>query len=244
VTERIPKLVGRSAVVTGGSRGIGLAIARKLSDAGVNVFICARDETTLTQTINELRQKRTTEVYGAQCDVRDAKSVRLMFSEVEQRFGRLDILVNNAGIGSKSYVEQMSEEEWNATIETNLSGVFHCCNAAIPLIKQAGGGSIINIGSLAGTSAFPGGSAYCASKYGLIGFSESLMQELRYDHIKVSCIMPGSVNTGFGRGGEYDAQATWKLDPYDVAEAVIYVLSSDSRALPSRLELRPSEPRK
>jgi len=163
---------------------------------------------------------------------------------VRQAFGTLDILVNNAGIGSHSYVEQMSVEEWNATLETNLSGVFYCCHEALPLMKSNGGGYIINIGSLAGKHASPGSAAYCASKFGLVGYSEALMQEVRYEHIRVSHVMPGSVNTSFGRGGGQDTAKAWKLLPEDVASAVINLLEMDPRALPSQIELRPSEPKK
>ena len=127
-----------------------------------------------------------------------------MFASAAKAFSGVDILINNAGIGSHSFVEQMPVEEWNATIETNLSGVFYCCHEALPLMKARGGGYIINIGSLAGKQAFAGGAAYCASKFGLIGFSEALMQEVRYDHIRVSYVMPGSVNTSFGRSGQQD----------------------------------------
>ena len=153
-------------------------------------------------------------------------------------------MINNAGIGSRSYVENMPVEEWDSTIQTNLSGVFYCCHEALPLLKQRGGGYIINIGSLAGKNAFAGGAAYCASKFALIGFSEALMQEVRYDHIRVSYVMPGSVNTSFGRRGEQDATTSWKLAPEDVATAVVNLIEMDPRALASRVELRPSEPKK
>jgi 3-oxoacyl-[acyl-carrier protein] reductase len=176
--------------------------------------------------------------------VRSYDDVRALLEETERAFGGLDILINNAGVGSHSHVEQMSVDEWSATIETNLSGVFYFCHEAVPIMKRGGGGYIINIGSLAGKNAFAGGAAYCASKFGLIGFSESLMQELRYDHIRVSYVMPGSVNTGFGRGREQDPATTWKLLAEDVAEVVVNLLETDPRALASRVEIRPSEPKK
>lgn len=235
---------GKSAVVTGATRGIGLAIARALLERGGRVFICARNREYVDQTVTSLKPEYGENIYGAPCDVRSYDSVRSLFSEVRQQFGALDILVNNAGIGSHSYVEKMSVEEWNATLETNLSGVFYCCHEALPLLKQGGGGYVINIGSLAGKNAFPGAAAYCASKFGLIGFSEALMQEVRYDHIRVSYVMPGSVNTTFGRSGEQDPSTTWKLLPADVALVVMNLLEMDPRALPSRIELRPSEPKK
>jgi NAD(P)-dependent dehydrogenase (short-subunit alcohol dehydrogenase family) len=167
-----------------------------------------------------------------------------MFARVKQALGGLDVLINNAGIGSHNYVEGMSAKEWDSTIQTNLSGVFYCCHEALPLMKQRGGGYIINIGSLAGKNAFPGGAAYCASKFAIIGFSEALMQEVRYDHIRVSYVMPGSVNTSFGRSGEQDPATSWKLASADVATAVVNLIEMDPRALASRVELRPSEPKK
>jgi 3-oxoacyl-[acyl-carrier protein] reductase len=233
----------KSALVTGGTKGIGRAIATALLDRGARVFICARKKDELDQAVKELREAYGERVYGTACDVRDAEQVKAMFELAESLMGGLDILINNAGIGSHSYVEQMGPDEWRATIETNLSGVFYCCHEALRLMKP-GGGYIINIGSLAGKNAFAGGAAYCASKFGLIGFSEALMQEVRHDHIRVSYVMPGSVNTSFGRSGREDPETTWKLLPEDVATVVIQLLESDARALASRVELRPSEPKK
>jgi len=235
---------GKSAVVTGATRGIGLAITRALLERSGHVFICARDGAEVEQAVASLRSEHGDRVCGAACNVRSYDDVRSLFSDVRHAFGTLDILVNNAGIGSHSYVEQMSVEEWNATLETNLSGVFYCCHEALPLMKSNGGGYIINIGSLAGKHASPGSAAYCASKFGLVGYSEALMQEVRYEHIRVSHVMPGSVNTSFGRSGGQDPAKTWKLLPEDVASAVINLLEMDPRALPSQIELRPSEPKK
>ena len=235
---------GKSAVVTGATRGIGLAITRALLERGGHVFICARDGADVEQAVASLRSEHGDSVRGSACNVRSYDNVRSLFSDVRQAFGTLDILVNNAGIGSHTYVEQMSVEEWNATLETNLSGVFYCCHEALPLMKSNGGGYIINIGSLAGKHASPGSAAYCASKFGLVGYSEALMQEVRYEHIRVSHVMPGSVNTSFGRSGGQDPAKTWKLLPEDVASAVINLLEMDPRALPSQIELRPSEPKK
>ncbi len=235
---------GKSAVVTGATRGIGLAIARALLERGGRVLICARGRTDVEQTVASLRSEHGDRVHGTACDVRSYGDVRSLFSNIRQTLGTLDILVNNAGIGSHSYVEHMPVEEWNATIETNLSGVFYCCHEALPLMKGNGGGYIINIGSLAGKHSSPGSAAYCASKFALVGFSEALMQEVRYDHIRVSHVMPGSVNTSFGRSGGQDPSKTWKLLPEDVAAVVINLLEMDARALPSQVELRPSEPKK
>lgn len=232
----------KSAVVTGSTRGIGLAIARAILERGGRVFICGRDSAEVERKTTSLESEHGDRVVGAACDVRNYDNVRSLFSRVRQAFGTLDILVNNAGIGSHANVSEMSVEEWDATLETNLSGVFYCSHEALPLMK--GGGYIINIGSLAGKHASAGSAAYCASKFGLVGFSEALMQEVRYDHIRVSLVMPGSVNTGFGRGGGQEPGKTWKLLPEDVAAVVINLLEMEPRALPSQVELRPSEPKK
>jgi NAD(P)-dependent dehydrogenase (short-subunit alcohol dehydrogenase family) len=238
------RLAGKTAVVTGSTRGIGLAIASSLLESGARVLICARNGAEVENTVASLREHHAELADGAPCDVRSYEDVSRLFSRVKSTFGKLDILINNAGVGSRNNVEDISLEEWSATIETNLSGVFYCCHEAIPLMKP-NGGYIVNIGSLAGKYAHPGSAAYSASKFGLIGFTESLMQELRFDHIRVSCVMPGSVNTGFGRGGgKQDPANTWKLLPEDVAEVVINLLQMDPRALPGRVELRPSEPKK
>ena len=237
-------IAGKSAVVTGSTRGIGLGIAEALLEKEARVMICARRHEEVEKTVSTLRAAHGDRVRGEVCDVRRYEQVRSLVEETARAFGGLDILVNNAGVGSHANVEQMSVEEWGATIETNLSGVFFGCHEALPIMRKGGGGFIINIGSLAGKYAFAGGAAYCASKFGLVGFSEALMQEVRNDHIRVSYVMPGSVNTGFGRGGEQDRATTWKLLPEDVARVVINLLEMDPRALPSRVELRPSEPKK
>ena len=234
---------GKSAVVTGSTRGVGLAIARALLDSGGRVFLCARDTGDVARTVAALGSEYGDRVHGASCNVRSYDSVRALFGDVRAAFGALDILVNNAGVGSHGNVEQTPVEDWEATIETNLSGVFHCCHEALPLMKGRGG-YIINIGSLAGKHASAGSAAYCASKFGLVGFSEALMQEVRHEHIRVSLVMPGSVNTSFGRGGGKDPAKTWKLAPEDVAAVVVNLLEMNPRALPSQVELRPSEPKK
>ena len=235
---------GKSAIVTGATRGIGLAVASALLDCGATVFICSRSKHDVERVVDSLRQDHDNRIQGVACDVRSYDQVSSMFARVKQALGGLDVLINNAGIGSHSYVEGMSIKEWDSTIQTNLSGVFYCCHEALSLMKQRGGGYIINIGSLAGKNAFPGGAAYCASKFAIVGFSEALMQEVRYDHIRVSYVMPGSVNTSFGRSGEQDPATSWKLAPADVATAVVNLLEMDPRALASRVELRPSEPKK
>jgi NAD(P)-dependent dehydrogenase (short-subunit alcohol dehydrogenase family) len=151
--------------------------------------------------------------------------------------------VNNAGVGVFAEVADMTVEQWGRVIDTNLTGVFYACHAALPHLRRRGGGFIVNISSLAGKNAFTGGAAYCASKSGLIAFSEALMQEVRYDNIRVSCVMPGSVATGFS-GNEEARGADWKISSEEVAEVVLNLLRHPARSLPSRVELRPSKPRK
>jgi NAD(P)-dependent dehydrogenase (short-subunit alcohol dehydrogenase family) len=237
-------LTGKCGLVTGGTKGIGLAIARVLAEAGSSIFICARNEKEVGAVVDRLSEEYPGRVSGARCDVRNYDDVRETVARAGDVLGGLDILVNNAGIGEFVNVEEMDAAKWDATIGTNLSGVFYCCREAIPLMKRRGGGYIINIGSLAGKNAFPGGAAYNASKFGLIGFSEALMQEVRYAGIRVSYVMPGSVNTDFGRSGAEDAAQTWKLTGEDVAAVVLDILKLDPRALASRVEIRPSQPRK
>jgi NAD(P)-dependent dehydrogenase (short-subunit alcohol dehydrogenase family) len=237
-------LDGRVALVTGGSRGIGLAIAGSLVGAGASVVITGRDQARLdlaTAQLAALRPTSTAQAFRA--DVRRASEATRAVDATVERFGGLDVLVNNAGVGGFANVADMTADEWTDIIETNLSGVFHCCRAAIPHLRGRGAGWIINISSLAGNNPFAGGAAYCASKAGLNAFSEALMQEVRYDNIRVSYIMPGSVATGFAGRGPGGA-ADWKIAPEDVAEIVLELITFPSRSLPSRIELRPSRPKK
>jgi NAD(P)-dependent dehydrogenase (short-subunit alcohol dehydrogenase family) len=165
----------------------------------------------------------------------------LAMQTVIAKFNALDVLVNCAGVGVGAPIADLPHDEWDRIIGTNLTGVFNCCKAAIPHLRTRGGGWIINISSLASTNPFAGGAAYCASKAGLNAFSDALMQELRYDNIRVSSILPGSVATGFS-GREPGTGADWKLHAEDVAQAVVDLLKYDARTLPSRIELRPAKP--
>ncbi len=234
-------LKGKTAIVTGGTKGIGRAIAESLVRSGVNVSISARNQIEIDRAVAELNAVGTGRAAGFICDVRNDTQVKIYFASTVEQFGGLDILINNAGIGTFAPVESMSVEEFRAVIETNLCGVFYCCHEAIPLMKKRDGGYIINISSLAGTNAHPRMAAYNASKFGLNGFSEALMQEVRHDNIKVSYIMPGSVNTEFG-GDEPSDEQNWQLRPEDIAQVVMDLLSYPDRALPSRIEIRPSRP--
>jgi NAD(P)-dependent dehydrogenase (short-subunit alcohol dehydrogenase family) len=232
-------LKGKFAVVTGGTKGIGRAIAKSLVDAGASVAITARNQDEITKAVSQINRRSRGMAKGYVCDVRDYNQVKSLFAEL----GAVDILINNAGVGIFAPVESMSVEDFRTVLETNVFGVFYCCHEAIPLMKQRGGGYIINISSLAGANAHPQMAAYNASKFGLNGFSEALMQEVRHDGIKVSYIMPGSVNTEFG-GDETSDQKSWQLQPHDIAQVVMDLLAHPARALPSRVEIRPSRPPK
>ena len=233
------RLTGKVAVVTGGSRGIGLAIASAMVGEGADVLICGRSAADLSQAKSALGGR----VETAQTDVREPTQVQAAIGHAVDRFGGVDILINNAGVGRFDNVAELSIEDWRAVVETNLNGVFFACRSAIPLMRQRGGGWIINISSLAGSHPFIGGAAYCASKAGLNALSEVLMQEVRYDDIRVSCVAPGSVETQFSSPGGV-TKKTAKLDASDVARVVLDLLGHDPRSLPSRVEIRPSRPRK
>jgi 3-oxoacyl-[acyl-carrier protein] reductase len=246
----VSSLAGKVAMVTGGSRGIGLAVVTNFLARGVHVVATGRTDAHFGEAreavIHVAPDEGAAEPGRLECvaaDVRDYAQVQRAIERAVSAFGGLDILVNNAGIGTFSHVADLDPAQWQELIDTNLTGVFNCCHAAIPHLRRRGGGWIINVSSLAGKNAFPGGAAYCASKAGLNAFSEALMQEVRYDDIRVSYVMPGSVRTEFA-GTHQGAGSEWKLDPDDVARVVVDLVNHDPRSLPSRIEIRPSKPRK
>ena len=240
-------LNGKVAVVTGGSRGIGHAIAGALAASGASVLLCGRSAEVLAAAVSDLTanllSSRKDRIESFAADVRDLAQMEALVARAGDRFGGVDIVVNNAGVGRFEELSTQSVENWREIIETNLIGVYHACRAAIPALRRRGGGWIINVSSLAGRYPFAGGSAYCASKAGLDAMTEVLMQEIRHDDIRVSCVAPGSVATRFADQAQ-DLEDTWKLHPADVAQVVIDLLAHDRRSLPSRVEIRPSRPRK
>jgi 3-oxoacyl-[acyl-carrier protein] reductase len=237
------RVENKVAIVTGGTKGIGRAITERLLEGGAKVVLCARTEKDVTESVRELGNTAGDRIAGSSCDVARFEQVSDFIRFAVDRFGGIDVLVNNAAIGLFADVTDITPERWREVIDTNLTGVFYCCHEAIPYLKKRGGGYIINISSLAGKNPFKGGSAYNASKFGLNGFSEAIMQDLRYDNIRVSYIMPGSVNTGFN--GRTAAPAdSWKLTSDDVAQVVFDLLQHDPRCLPSAIEMRPSKPAK
>jgi 3-oxoacyl-[acyl-carrier protein] reductase len=237
-------LRGKVAIVTGGTRGIGFSIAQRLLAEGAKVFICGRGAGHLKTALEALQKESGGNVDGIAADVRCYGDCRKVVHDAAEKFGGIDILINNAGLGHFKSIDQLTPEEWDETIETNLSGVFYCCREAIPLMRQRGGGYIFNISSLAGVNPFAGGSAYNASKFGLNGFSEAMMQDVRYDGIRVSYIMPGSVDTEFAAGPGSRPSASWMLTGDDIAKAVVDLYRFPKTALASRIEMRPSQPPK
>jgi NAD(P)-dependent dehydrogenase (short-subunit alcohol dehydrogenase family) len=233
---------GKVALVTGGSRGIGHAIARALVEAGAKVAITATSDETLRQAADELSSAAgDAMVFPIRADVRRQADVEMAIGTAVRHFGGIDVLVNNAGVGVFRAVAEMSVEDWHRILDTNVTGVFYCCKAVLPHLRARGGGWIINISSLSAKHPFADAAAYCASKAALNAFSEALMQEVRHDDIRVACVMPGSVRTGFsGRSGNDD----WKVAPEDVARVVTDLLSFPPRSLPSAVEIRSARPPK
>jgi 3-oxoacyl-[acyl-carrier protein] reductase len=234
-------LGGKVAIVTGGSRGIGLAIAHALAAEGAHVGVTGREAAHLASARSQLERAGPGRVETLEADARRYDDVERAVNAVAGRFGGLDILVNNAGIGLFVDVAEMTPQEWSEVIDTNLTGVFFACRAAIPHMRRRGGGFIVNISSLAGSNPFPRAAAYCASKAGLNAFGEALMQEVRYDGIRVSTVAPGSVATEFSRGDAAKG-ADWKVSADEVADVVLNLLRHPARSLPSRVELRPTKP--
>ena len=233
--------MSRVVLITGGTRGIGRALAEALLKAGDKVAV------TGTTADGVVKAERELEKFGQTaaivCNVRDSAAAELAVRTTAAKFGGLDVLVNNAGVGVGAPIADLTHDEWDRIIGTNVTGMFNCCKAAIPHLRQRGGGWIVNVSSLASKNPFPGGAAYCASKAAVNAFSEALMQEVRFDNIRVTYVLPGSVATGFS-GREPGAGAEWKLLPEDVAHAIVDIISHPARSLPSRIEIRPSRPQK
>lgn len=229
-----------TALVTGGSKGIGYGIAQALVHSGMNVTITARNETEVRDAAKRLSDEGPGRALGVRCDVRNLQEQQEVVRQTVEAFGSLGVLVANAGIGHFAPVDELTPEQWQQTIDTNLTGVFYSVKAAVEELKKAQG-YIITISSLAGKNPFKGGSAYNASKFGLNGFTESIMLDLRHEGIKVSTIMPGSVATHFNDHTPTKEDA-WKIQPEDIAQLVVDLLEMPERTLPSRIEVRPSQP--
>jgi NAD(P)-dependent dehydrogenase (short-subunit alcohol dehydrogenase family) len=239
----LTSLTNKRALVTGASKGIGLAIAQSLFSEGAHVLICARDQKKVDEAVAQIAPTGSGQVSGVAADVSRFEDVQRMFQQADKQLGGLDILVNNAGFGVFHPTAEISVSDWDQLIATNLSGSFYCSKEALQRFKQSGGGQIINLSSLAGKNPFAGGAAYNASKFGLNGFSEAMMLDHRADGVRVSYVMPGSVDTEFG-GKTVTEKSSWKIAPEDIAEIVLGILKMPGRTLISRVEVRPSWPRK
>jgi len=230
-----------TAVVTGGTEGIGLALAHALGRAGAAVAICSRSEAKVTAALRALTGARIRAV-GTPCDVTDAKAVAAFADFVARALGRATVLVNNAGIGRFAPLETMTLEDWDAVQATNLRGPFLATRAFLPAMKAAGEGAIVNISSLAGRNGFEGGTAYCASKHGLLGFAKALMFEVRKHGIRVITVCPGSVATEFNGPSDPSDNTDRILHADDVADIIVATLTLPDRAMVSELDIRPSNP--
>jgi NAD(P)-dependent dehydrogenase (short-subunit alcohol dehydrogenase family) len=232
-------LKNKRVIVTGGARGIGRAIATRLLDEGASVAICGTRQKSIDDALAILSPRG--DVFGMVADVSILDDVRAFIGAALKRFGTIDILVNNAGTATFKSVAELSPEAWHRMIAVNLTGVYYCCHEVLPIFRNAGGGDIVNISSLAGKNAFAGGAGYNASKFGLNGFSEAMMLDHRNEGVRVTAVLPGSVDTGFGGHGA-GSQSPWKIAPKDIAAIVLDVLQMPRRTTISQIEVRPSRP--
>ena len=233
-------LKNKVILITGGSKGIGYGVAEALVKEGSKVAITSRSQKAAEEAASRLSDAGVGEAIGIQADVRDSKAQQKAVDMVLKKWGALDVLIANAGLGHFGNIETLTEEQWNETIDTNLTGVFYSIKAAIPELKKSKG-YIITMASLAGTNFFAGASAYNASKFGLVGFSQAAMLDLRSYGIKVTTIMPGSVATEFSSNSKGDE--SWKIQPEDLGQIVVDLLKMPPRTLPSKIEVRPSIPK-
>ena len=232
--------MNKTAYITGGSKGIGLGIAKAMLVEGMKVAITGRNAETLNAAIEELNKVGNGEIFAIESDVRNFESEKNAIEQVLEKWGTLDVVIANAGVGRFASIEEMSLEDWNSVIDINLTGVFHTVKASIPAMKESKG-YIMTIASLAGTNFFQKGSAYNASKFGLVGFTQAVMMDLRQYGIKVTTIMPGSVATYFN-GRVPSEKDAWKIQPEDIGQMVVDLLKMNPRTLPSKVEVRPSMP--
>ena len=235
-------LENKSILITGGTKGIGYGIAEVLLNQGCKVAITGRKKEEAEEAAKNLSSKTSAKAIGLQADVRSLDDMRRVAKAVEKEFGGIDVVVGNAGVGLFGSIEELEPEDWNTMIDTNLTGLYNTIKAALPMLK-ASKGYYLTIASLAGTNFFEGGSGYNASKFGAVGFTQAVMLDLRQSDIKVSTIMPGSVSSHFG-GNTPGQKDIWKIQPEDIGELVVDLLKMNPRALPSKVEIRPTKPPK
>jgi len=232
-------LTGKVAIVTGSTKGIGRAIAEHLLEAGASVVVNGRS----AGAVEAIALALGDHAFGIVADVGDASQCQRLIDATVEHFGRLDILVNNAGLGIFKSISEMTVEEWQLQVDVNLGGVFYCSKAALPHLSATGDGFIVNIASLASRNPFAGGTGYNASKFGVLGLTEATMLDVRYDDVRVSIVMPGSVDSYFNDRQQVP-ERTWRLHVDDCAAAVLQVLSYPKEAHVSRIEMRPSQPKR
>ena len=231
----------KTALITGGTKGIGYGIAEAMLKEGMNVTITGRSQAALDEAVSQLNQLAPNKVLGVVADVIDLEAQQQSVQATLSQFGQLDVLIANAGVGHFASIEELTPAQWHEVIEVNLTGVFYSVKAALAALK-ASQGYIITIASLAGTNFFAKGSAYNASKFGLVGFSQAIMLDLRQYGIKVTTIMPGSVATHFNNHQPNEADA-WKIQPEDIGQMTTDLLKMNPRTLPSKVEVRPTMPK-
>ena len=231
----------KTILITGGSKGIGYGIAEALINESANVAITSRSQSAADEAATRLNKLGKGKALGIAADVRNADAQQKAVDIVLKKWGKLDVLVANAGLGYFGSIETLTNEQWLETIDTNLTGVFYSIKASIPALKESKG-YIITMASLAGTNFFAGASAYNASKFGLVGFTQAVMLDLRSHGIKVTTIMPGSVATEFNNAHS-KPEDSWKIQPEDIGQMVVDLLKMHPRTLPSKIEVRPSIPK-
>ncbi len=231
----------KTAYITGGSKGIGYSVAEEIMKAGGNAIITSRSQSAADEAARQLNSAgHPGKALGREADVRDLESQRAAIKAGKEAFGGVDIVVANAGVGHFAPIQELTAEQWQETIDINLTGVFNSVKAGMDELI-ANEGYLITIASLAGTNFFAKGSAYNASKFGLVGFTQAVMLDVRQHNVKVSTIMPGSVATYFNDHTPTDADA-WKIQPEDIGQIVVDLLRMPARTLPSKVEVRPSVP--
>ena len=232
---------GKTALITGGTKGIGYGIAEAMLADGMKVMITGRKKSSVDAAVKKLSRKYKDNIIGHAGNVTSLKDQRSAVSTLKKQWKKLDVLIANAGVGHFENIEDLTPKQWSETIDVNLTGVFNSCKASIASLKKSQG-YIITIASLAGTNFFERGTAYNASKFGLVGFTQAMMMDLRQYDIKCSTIMPGSVATYFNNHKPSKRKDAWKIQPEDIGKLVVDLLTMPARTLPSKVEVRPFRP--
>lgn len=232
-------LKNKVAYITGGTKGIGFGVAQTLLDQGMRVAISGRSEESVDKALKDFSNER---VLGIVSNVAQMEDEKKAVAKIMDTWGQLDVVLANAGVGNFAPIDEMTSEDWHEMINTNLNGAFHSLKASVDALKKSKG-YYITLASLAGTNFFASGAGYNASKFGVVGFTQAAMLDLRKYDIKVSTIMPGSVATHFNNN-EPDESDAWKIQPEDIGELVLDLLNMNPRTLPSKIEVRPTRPDK